>query len=318
MITPFDRNLMESISKQFKKDVLTRKKLVKEETYVALGKKGDYYTVVSKPASKQEIDKFSKDLELPRGEELVIMKTSDAKKLKKVVGKEYLKEDEAKGGEKAGKMELHTTPVEDAKKYAEEKGIDLEKDIPNFEENYTKAQKMANLGKTKRKDMPVINDTQVKQFQERLKKGYIDINEPFSKTYDKENPFPTGLSGLEADDFLDRGLKDKAKKDDVVSVTIKQLPVGKLKPIQKQIYADKSLDASSKFGVDTTKKFLSSKTFFIASDDNFIIDGHHRYLSGMLIDPDMKVNVLSIDLPIKDLLPLSTAYGDAIGNKRNA
>jgi hypothetical protein len=62
---------------------------------------------------------------------------------------------------------------------------------------------------------------------------------------------------------------------------------------------------------------LGNKTFFITSADNFIIDGHHRWLSGIVLDPNLKVNTLSIDLPIKDLLPMATAYGDAIGNKRN-
>ena len=220
-------------------------------------------------------------------------------------------------GEKAGTLELHTTEVEKAKVYAKKIKIDVDKDIPNFDANYKKAQEMANLGKTKRKDMPVIDDNQVKQFQARLEKGYVDINKPYSKTFNEKNPFPTGLSGFKAKDFLTRGLKDGAKNDDIIDITIKNIPVNKLKPIQKQIYVDKSLDATAKFGIDGTTKFLTSKTFFIASDDNFIIDGHHRYLSAMLIDPNMKVNVLSIDLPIKDLLPLSTAYGDAIGNKRN-
>jgi hypothetical protein len=62
---------------------------------------------------------------------------------------------------------------------------------------------------------------------------------------------------------------------------------------------------------------LGNKTFFITSADNFIIDGHHRWLSGIVLDPNLKVNTLSIDLPIKDLLPMAIAYGDAIGNKRN-
>ena len=38
----------------------------------------------------------------------------------------------------------------------------------------------------------------------------------------------------------------------------------------------------------------------------------------LLLDSNMKVYVLEIDLPISKLLPLSIAYGDAIGNKRNA
>lgn len=53
------------------------------------------------------------------------------------------------------------------------------------------------------------------------------------------------------------------------------------------------------------------------SKDRYIIDGHHRFLTGMLIDPKMKVNVLMIDMPISELLPSSLDYSDTIGNVRN-
>ena len=52
-----------------------------------------------------------------------------------------------------------------------------------------------------------------------------------------------------------------------------------------------------------SKNFIQNKSFFVVSGDNFIIDGHHRFLSALLIDPNMKINALSIDLPIKKLLP---------------
>ena len=38
---------------------------------------------------------------------------------------------------------------------------------------------------------------------------------------------------------------------------------------------------------------------------------------GMLACPKCKVNALQIKLPISKLLPMSLAYGDAIGNLRN-
>jgi len=237
------------------------------------------------------------------------------KKLQKIVTEEIqriIKEE----GEKAGKLELVSTSLEKARSYAEKIGI-LD-DIPNFDKNYKIAQKQAGKGKTQRKDMPVIDDSDVRAFQTRLKNGEIDIVKPFAKSTNIKNPFPQGLSGYNAKDFLDRGLKDGEKGDDVVQLTIKKVPAKVLKPIQKQIYFGKSADATAEFGVERSTKFLTGKTFYITSKDNFIIDGHHRYLSAMLIDPNMKVNTLSIDLPISKLLPLSLGYGDAIGNKRNA
>jgi len=234
-------------------------------------------------------------------------------KLKNLISKKILLE----AGESAGSLELIKLDVKDAKKYMIKNGADLEKDFSAFETNFLNAKSLCSLGRTQRKDMPVIDDNDVRQFQYRLKHGYVDINKPFSSTFNPSNPFPEGLSGYEAQDFLERGLKDKAKKDDMVSISIKQKNASSLKPIQRQIYFDKSMDATIKFGVAGTINFLKSKTFFITSSDNYIIDGHHRWLSALIINPRLMVNCLSIDLPIKQLLPLSTAYGDAIGNKRN-
>jgi hypothetical protein len=233
--------------------------------------------------------------------------------------KEYITE---AGGEGAGKMELVSTPYPKAVKHAEklftDSGKSFEKEIPNFDKNYKIAQKQANLGYTQRKDMPVIDTSDVKKLQAKLKSGFIDVNAPHAPVTSNANPFPEGLSGEDALKFLKAGLDDGSKTDDKVKVLLKKVQVSKLKPIQKQIYFDKSIGSTAEFGADVTKGFLESKSIFIASSDLYIIDGHHRYLSGMLVDPKMKVKVLVIDLPIKDLLPMTLAYGDAIGNKRNA
>ena len=236
--------------------------------------------------------------------------------LVKIIKEEIKKLKEA-GGQAYGNMELVNTSLEDARKFMDGK-IDLDKELPQFDSNFKYASKLAGMGKTKRKEMPVIDDSDVKKFQTRLKNGNLDIAKPFAKTTDTSNPFPEGLKGFDAKDFLGRELKDGSKNDDIIPISIKQVSVGKLKPIQKQIYFDKSMNSTGKFGVKGTTDFLTKKTFFITSADNYIIDGHHRFLSGVILDPTMKVNTLSIDMPIKKLLPLARAYGDSLGNKRNS
>jgi len=230
------------------------------------------------------------------------------------------------GGQGAGILEVDQTSLNAAREYAKKQfemnGRDLDEEIPDFNENYTNAKKLTALGRTKRRDMPVINTEDVKQFQWRLKKGRLDIKNPYAKDIDflKQDPFPEGLTRDDANKFLEAGLSkhDGSKGDDVVSASMNKIPFGELKPIQKQIYFDKSIDNIAAFGVDGTISFLKNKSVLIASNDNFIIDGHHRWLSGLLIDPKkMKSDVLLIDLPIKTLLPLSRSYGDAIGNQRN-
>jgi hypothetical protein len=225
---------------------------------------------------------------------------------------------EGGGGAAAGKFELITTSLEDAKEYALSKLPTLDEDIPNFDSNYVLAQKLAYKGHTKRKDMPVITSKDVKKFQKRLMKGELDINAPYANETEVSDPFPEGLSGAKAERFIELGLKvyDGSKKDDITSVKSESIKARDLTPIQEQIYFDKGLGTIIKSGVDGAKKLITSK-ILIVSSDNRIIDGHHRFLSALLIDPDMKVNVIKIDLPLSKLLPLSLAYGDAIGNKRN-
>jgi hypothetical protein len=86
----------------------------------------------------------------------------------------------------------------------------------------------------------------------------------------------------------------------------------------KQIYFDKSITAIAENGIKGTINFLTDNTTFVASSDNHIVDGHHRFLSGLLVNPDMKVHTLVVDLPISKFLPLALSFSDAVGNKRNA
>ena len=228
------------------------------------------------------------------------------------------------GGAEAGKLELISTSLNVARSYAkkmfEKGGQDFEKQMPNFDKNYTIAQRSAKLGFAKRKDMPVIDNRDVKLLQKRLQTGSIDINKPFAKNDLPDDPFPQGLNRQTGKIWMRSGLPkaDGDPKDDIVKVTNESIAVGNLKPIQAQIYFDKSIAKASRDGVESSRKFLTSKeNNFIVSKDNRIIDGHHRFLTTVLIDPKIKVNCLKIDLPIKELLPLTLAYTDAIGNIRN-
>jgi hypothetical protein len=225
---------------------------------------------------------------------------------------------EQAGGSAPGKLEVDKMTLEQAREFAEKRGLDVDKELPDFDKAFAKAQGIFKIGKTQRKDMPVIDDADVDKFKARLERGVIDINKPLAKDpIVKKHPFPTGLSGLAAKKWLELGLKDGSKTDDIIDVRIVKVPIDKLKPIQRQVYYDKAMGAIAEHGVDASNTFITEKSFFVISDDNYIIDGHHRFLSGILACPKCKVNALRIKLPISKLLPMATAYGDAIGNKRN-
>lgn len=221
------------------------------------------------------------------------------------------------GGQTAGVLEIDKISIQDARKYITKLGHNPDEVFDNFNRNFKFAQKMAGMGRTQRKDMPVLEKWEVRELQVRLKLGYFDVTKPFSSETDPGNPFPEGLSGKEASRFMSNGIRDKKKGDDRIDVKLKRVQIGKLKPIQKQIYFDKSVNNTLQFGVESSKDFLQN-SILVASSDLFIIDGHHRYLSGLLIDPKLPVKVLLIDMPLKDLLPFTLAYSDAVGNKRNA
>lgn len=215
-------------------------------------------------------------------------------------------------GESPGKVELRRITVERAVEYCKSQKLD----IPNIELNVKLAHKLFEYGKTKRADMPVIDQKDVRDFQSKIKNGYIDLSDPFSDRTDPSDPFPQGLDDKAATNFMSNGLRDKVRPDDKTAVSEKRIPAKDLRPIQAQVYLDKSVESTVKFGIEGTTKFLST-SILICSSDNRIIDGHHRFLSALLIDPNMQMRCLVIDLPISKLLPLATAYGDARGNERN-
>lgn len=219
-----------------------------------------------------------------------------------------LKED----GESPGQLELRRTPIDKAIQYIEEAGIEIEDLQGHLEIAYD----LFNMGKTKRADMPVIDDKDVRDFQMKLKDGFIDLTDPFSDRTDPTDPFPQGLTDKAATNFMSNGIRDKTKPDDQVQTQIKMIAAKDLIPIQQQVYISKSVDSIAKFGVDASKKFLNS-SILVVSKDNRIIDGHHRFLSALIIDPEFKLKCLQIDLSIKTLLPLAISYSDAIGNRRN-
>ena len=96
------------------------------------------------------------------------------------------------------------------------------------------------------------------------------------------------------------------------------MKVGRLKPSQKQIFLDQILDGIAKNGLEKSIKWVTSQSLFIISNDGFIIDGHHRYATGILVDDSIQVNTLRVDLPQKELLKVALDFSDNVaGNDRN-
>lgn len=235
--------------------------------------------------------------------------------------KEFLLEKYVGGDQEAGKYEIVKTPLPVAiqlvkKTYHADHTKSPKTAIPNFVRNYPVAQRLSSQGKTVRKDMPVIRRSDVFMMQTRLARGALDIKKPFAAKTNPENPFPQGLSGKQAQEFLTNGFRDGSLSDDKIASRKVMKPAGQLKPIQHQIYLDKSLAFGMNYSELEFRKMVSS-SFMIVSSDNYILDGHHRWLYAVLLDPSCQMATIEIDLPLSTLLKLLLAYGDSIGNKRN-
>lgn len=223
------------------------------------------------------------------------------------------------GGEKPGNYEINNITSDTAKRFFLEQvnkfksNHDFSTFLLNFNRHFEKCKEYSSKGYLKRKEMPVIDINQINALQIRLEHGYLDV------VYDDvpHKSFPSGLKNKQADSWLTRGLKDGSDADDVVKVTQKYFSAIDLIPLQEQIYFDKSIKSIVENGVENTIEFLKNESIIIVSVDGYIMDGHHRWMCGMLIDPNTKLRSVVVDLPRFKLIKLLNDYSDAIGNIRN-
>lgn len=223
------------------------------------------------------------------------------------------------GGEKGWKVEVHKTDTTKARAVVgpimESYNRTLDDEIPTFEKNYEalRAAVKKSLG-TMRKDMPVINANQITEFKTRLQNGDIDIFKPYAKDGMIDAKELNKLSSKS--EYLILGKEDGNEGDDKVTAKFKMVAIKNLKPIQEQIFLDKVAHMLGEFGAVENGGFVTTLPLII-SKEGYILDGHHRFAAVMISDPNIKVKVLEVPLGIKELLKLTLAYGDAIGNARN-
>jgi len=218
----------------------------------------------------------------------------------------------------SGMFMVHKTPLDKAKAMAQKVlGDKFDEIFPDFDSRYESlASSIKKYSKgIKRIDMPVINADQIAKFDDDLKKGRVDLFAPFAKG---KYVTPDHLDDINAGEaWIELGLKDGNKNDDVVKGKLTKLQADKLKPIQTEIHFDKITETAKKFG-KMTDGSPPTKLTIIVSADNYIIDGHHRWGLALMTNPTVKLQALVVPLKIDKLLELTRNYGDAIGNERNA
>jgi len=183
------------------------------------------------------------------------------------------------GGELAGNINFMDVTFDDALNYLKLHGKTV-KHLSNFKENFEDAQYKVSDAWKERNEMPVVSQKQMKKLQK-----YMDDNK---LTFDGKS----------------------------ISFNIRKTKASLLKPVQREIYLDKSLD---RIIVDDLQNVFDNlkNAKFIATKDEYLVDGHHKWLTAMFLDPSMFISVLFIDLPLNDLLNILEEFENLVGNVKN-
>lgn len=131
--------------------------------------------------------------------------------------------------------------------------------------------------------------------------------------------FPAELSKAAADPNMKKkvkaGLNDKNDKDDVVKTKAFDGAVSGLKPSQSTMKVSNAVGMA--IGMLVSGKPGGDLGAFISSD-NYIMDGHHRWIATFMVDPSASVQGTQISLPGEKLVPILNAItAGLLGNQGN-
>tara|TARA_R110000796_G_scaffold35443_1_gene91005 strand:- start:953 stop:1837 length:885 start_codon:yes stop_codon:yes gene_type:complete len=145
-----------------------------------------------------------------------------------------------------------------------------------------------------------------------------------------DNPKAIGLSQLDkklAGYSASGGYKDSQKDDDKIDGGPDAVPVSQLKPAQKEVIVSKAVAFALGYAFNDFKEVKAkngapdlANMEAIISNDDFIMDGHHRWAAATLLYPGAKVSVTRLDLPGQELVTALNAMtkgklGIDVGNK---
>ena len=145
-----------------------------------------------------------------------------------------------------------------------------------------------------------------------------------------DDPKAVGLSSLDkklAGDAVSGGYNDGDKEDDIINGGPDAVPVSQLKPAQKEVIVSKAVAFALGYAFNDFKEAKAkngapdlANMEAIVSNDDFIMDGHHRWAAATLLYPGAKVSVTKLDLPGQQLITALNAMtkgklGIDVGNK---
>lgn len=160
-------------------------------------------------------------------------------------------------------------------------------------------------------------ETARREYNDILNKMGLDVDDPKSlyKVADKVDDFLK--DPVNKKNFL-KGLDDgNPPVDDKVKIEGTSIEANKLKPSQDSIYLDQSIKGYVTRVVEKyLKQILSGKLVapdIFISEDNYVLDGHHRWSAVMALNPEAKMEITRINLPIFVAIPVLNAILRAEG-----
>lgn len=178
--------------------------------------------------------------------------------------------------------------AEIAKKISE--GISQSADICKLRPNVCKG----NLGLSRDKMPQIPGDMSVKEMLSAVNKD----GTPDEKTRAKgKAAVEAGADPKDDKSVLHRMLMTFRK--DGVKIERDKVEVGKLKATQSEIKAGKAFEMADSY---LKGKFPNIGDQIVISSDGHILDGHHRWAALLTIDPKRKMNVIRVDMTMKDML----------------
>jgi len=132
--------------------------------------------------------------------------------------------------------------------------------------------------------------------------------------------FPTNLSQVDpsiAKALASKGLEDEDAEDDVASGGQTNSPADSLRATQTTMdfgkFVGMAIQMMGKMG--SFSGGAGGDLGAIISNDNHIMDGHHRWAATLMVDPSASVGGLQIDLPGKQLVGVLNVWTAAHGGK---
>jgi len=130
------------------------------------------------------------------------------------------------------------------------------------------------------------------------------INEKADPGKVEDDRFPTNLSQVDQD-FARRVVSTDPSEEDTIAVTGASEPVQKLKPSQSSMNIEKAMaQAISMIAGDM--ELGGNINAFISNDDH-IMDGHHRWVATAMVDPSKPVGGYKVDFPADKLIAVLNA-----------